>query len=185
MYVGLYTAFYVMQDNNMNYVFRAVDTFEVFVYTCVTGGGDQPDVYVMSNAALRRMVTICMQNVSQCPQDESGQNLSILMCLQLCGIRRGSTKDASGLEMFHAVSAQRFIIPQWQINSDKQRWSPFQHYPLKCGKGHSQCSGKSVLFTGITADLIAVFEYFIYRVALAASSCVVTVVENTTSGTIR
>jgi len=130
---------------------------------CTCYSGSFPGTYIMSRAAFRKLVTQCVHNTSSC-------HVIGIECLDSCGIQRGVTVDSSGFERFHSVSPQRLVVPQWLVSTNKERWNPFQNYPIKCGAGHSHCSDRSAVFTGISPSAMQVIEYFVYRLELACSS---------------
>lgn len=86
--------------------------------------------YVLSRAALMRLVMKALPDPARCRQDSGGaEDLELGQCLEACGVTAGDARDSEGRERFHPFPPEYHLIPG-EIPRNNWYWE-YNYYPTR------------------------------------------------------
>ena len=86
--------------------------------------------YVLSRAALTRLVIKSLPNPGRCRQDSGGaEDVELGQCLEACDVAAGDSRDDEGRERFHPFPPEYHVIPGG-LPRNNWYWE-YSYYPAR------------------------------------------------------
>ncbi|XP_070564632.1 glycoprotein-N-acetylgalactosamine 3-beta-galactosyltransferase 1-like [Ptychodera flava] len=121
--------------------------------------------YVISKAALRKLVEIGLKNDSLCSPEEQGpDDVKLSQCLERLGVPHRDSRDEYGKQRFFHFSVEMYFNMSVSYNRAK-----IEYYPTVQGK--DCCSETLVSMHKISPPNMYMFDYLLYKVHPQSQRC--------------
>lgn len=111
--------------------------------------------FVMSKAAVEKLVTEGLTNATKCRADEEGsEEIELGKCLENLEVYAGDSRDAKGKGRFFTRDPEDQLLPEEPLD-------PYRYYPDEGGP--DSLSEYTIAFTNVYVDRFYAFDYLLYH----------------------